>query len=64
MMQNLHNIASASALFFGKNSLLTIGLESWQPEISSNINSYEYQGTKNTTFNAIILTAVDTRVNG
>ena len=64
MMHNLHNIASASALFFGKNSLLTIGLDSWQPEISSNLTSYQSKGANNHTFIATILTAVDTRVNG
>ena len=41
MIHNLHNIASASALFFGKKSLLTIGLDSWQPEISYDLTSYK-----------------------
>ena len=63
MIHNLHNIASASALFFGKNSVLTIGLNSWQHEISSNTTSYESQSTNDPTFISRILTAVDIRVN-
>ena len=64
MIQNLHNIFSASALFFGKNSLLTIRLESWQPNISSKLTSYKSQSMNNPTFIVSIFTAVDAQVNG
>ena len=60
MMHNLHNLASASALFFGKTYLLTMGLDSWQLEIYANLIAYESQSANNSAFVASILTAVDT----
>ena len=64
MMHNKKNIASASALFFGKTSLLTVDLKSWQPEIFSNLTSYESQSTNDPPFIDRILNTVNTRVNG
>ena len=64
MTHNIHNIDSASALFNGKTYLLTVCLDSWQPEISSNLTSYEFKITNDPTFIASTLTIVDTRING
>ena len=63
MIHNLHNMASASSIFFGPTSILTVNLESWQPEISSNLITYESQATNDNTFIASVLTSIDTRVN-
>ena len=63
MLHNLHNLASASSLFFGETSLLTTGLKSWRGEISRNLVSYESQALQDPTFIASIMTAIDTRIN-
>ena len=63
MLHSIHNMAAASHLFFTEQSLLTIGLRSWRPEISRNLIAYESQALQDPEFIARILTAIDTRVN-
>ena len=63
MMHNLHNLASAIAIFFIKTSLINMDLEYWQPYISANLIAYESQSANDPAFIAIILIDVDTQVN-
>ena len=63
MLHNISNFTAASRLFFGEDSTLTIGLNSWRPQISTNLISYESQSLNDNTFIASVLTSIDTRVN-
>ena len=63
MLHSIHNLASASRLFFGEDSFLTTGLDTWESQISNNLICYESQSMNDNSFIPSILTAIDTRVN-
>ena len=63
MIHSIHNFASASKFFFGGYAIVSVGLLTWRPFISSNLILFESQAAVDPTFIAKVLVAIDTRVN-
>ena len=63
MIHNIHNTACLSELFFGPQSLCTVGLRSWHQEIASDLTAYEAQALSDQSFISKVLVVIDKRVN-